>query len=87
MLAVAQEEDLSDGIPEFDELEKLRETVEREHKSLRDRLSQTDQKNRKFFERAAKQIDTNEDARKLLRMVCAAAASQLRCFSRLACRT
>jgi hypothetical protein len=51
------------------ELDNVRQALEQEQKCVRLRVAEADKKNRKFFEKAASQIDTDSDSRKLLRMV------------------
>ena len=54
---------------EFCELQRLREKVEHEQRTARERLSKGDELNRKFFQKAASQMDADADSRKLVKMV------------------
>ena len=55
--------------PEFVELQNLRDAVEQHQRAARERLSKNDELNRKFFQKAASQMDADADSRKLVKMV------------------
>ena len=50
-------------------MDKVRHALEQERHCVRQRVLNADKKNRRFFEKAASQIDTDSDSRRLLRMV------------------
>jgi hypothetical protein len=54
---------------EFAELEKMRDVVEMEKRIFGQRLRRIDEHNRIFFEKAAHQIDSSADSRKILKLV------------------